>query len=781
MKNFLILSICVLAAWGVQARENREQPITWNAVKTGFVSSNLYVRQVTLAEDKTDVTMCYYMSKGRGVQLSPQSFLQVGDRQYKVRESSIGLGENYTLTADSVIFTATFEPVPLTTTAFDFVEPDGWMICKVRERGGVTANGIDDTYWRDATTGEWLLGIAADAVIVGGEVCPIVNRSERKDVFTLTLADGRRICIGKAKKGAREITIGQEKPVTCIQISRGTLSDYPTHDESDFADSGYRSGDSATVSGWLKGLPRAVCNGGLTVECHVGNFLKDEEETFVANADSLGRFEIKLPLLNTAIVYFSAKGFSFSAVLVPGERYFFLYDYAMGQKFWMGRDVRLQNEMLAHPLSRLPIHDIALNNETRKRGELDAVWVQQRCDSVHGLNLARAQQFLDKHPMLSRRYTTFVRSCIYAYQLFEMMQARYDVKNRELPQEYISRVAQLKDSVATPYTLTGSFYSSFVRDYFEQLRPDVNAYRERSVRRLANVGAVTLSEAERATLEQYAVEHASFLLTIRNGGRSYDEIIRMYNEFDARPISIQFDSLCRRIDAQLKLEMPLDKMRCLIDVADSLSIDSNLRDLVIARLCYYEINWKRMPLDSVVVALANAEIKNADIKALVNELNEKYIALVRRDISQSPCLRPNSDVEGLTDGEQILRKILEPYKGRIVYLDVWGTWCSPCKKKLKESPRVKKALADLDIVYLYLCNHSTDESWKNVIKEYDLLDDNCVHYNLPTEQQAAVERFIKLTGYPTYRLIDREGGIHELHWLHTDDMKKFRKTIENLK
>ncbi|MBP5716477.1 MAG: hypothetical protein J6W69_05115, partial [Bacteroidales bacterium] len=83
--------------------------------------------------------------------------------------------------------------------------------------------------------------------------------------------------------------------------------------------------------------------------------------------------------------------------------------------------------------------------------------------------------------------------------------------------------------------------------------------------------------------------------------------------------------------------------------------------------------------------------------------------------------------------------------------------------------------------YLYLCNRSSDESWKNVIKEYDLLGDSCVHYNLPDEQQVAIERFIKLTGYPTYRLIDREGGIHELHWLHADDLTKFRKTIENLK
>ena len=143
-------------------------------------------------------------------------------------------------------------------------------------------------------------------------------------------------------------------------------------------------------------------------------------------------------------------------------------------------------------------------------------------------------------------------------------------------------------------------------------------------------------------------------------------------------------------------------------------------------------------------------------------------------------IRPSTDVEGMSDGEKIFRKIIEPYKGRIIYLDIWGTWCSPCKRNLKESWKVKEALKDYDIVYLYLCNRSSEESWKNVIKEYNLTGDNCVHYNLPEDQQAAIEDYVGVNGYPTYKLIDKEGNIHDLHWLHADDMQSFVDTIDKM-
>ena len=63
---------------------------------------------------------------------------------------------------------------------------------------------------------------------------------------------------------------------------------------------------------------------------------------------------------------------------------------------------------------------------------------------------------------------------------------------------------------------------------------------------------------------------------------------------------------------------------------------------------------------------------------------------------------------------------------------------------------------------MYLANNSPVEAWKNCIQEYKLTEDNCVHYNLPPNQQAIFERHIKLSSYPAYRLISPEGNIMDL-------------------
>lgn len=82
---------------------------------------------------------------------------------------------------------------------------------------------------------------------------------------------------------------------------------------------------------------------------------------------------------------------------------------------------------------------------------------------------------------------------------------------------------------------------------------------------------------------------------------------------------------------------------------------------------------------------------------------------------------------------------------------------------LQQSKQEYESLKDYDLVYLYLANRSPEDAWKNVIKQYDVTSDNVVHYNLPADQQSAVEQFVGVNGYPTYRLIDRNGNLVDVN------------------
>ena len=161
------------------------------------------------------------------------------------------------------------------------------------------------------------------------------------------------------------------------------------------------------------------------------------------------------------------------------------------------------------------------------------------------------------------------------------------------------------------------------------------------------------------------------------------------------------------------------------------------------------------------------------------EQHNKYLAFEQKG-ANLPVFKSADNVANMTDGEKILRKIIEPYKGKIVLLDVWGTWCAPCKMALKDSQKEFEALKDYNIQYLYLANRSPEQAWKNVINEYKVTGNNVAHYNLPADQQSAVENFLKIHSYPSYRIIDTDGNIIDLD-VDARDFEATKRILDKLK
>ena len=115
-----------------------------------------------------------------------------------------------------------------------------------------------------------------------------------------------------------------------------------------------------------------------------------------------------------------------------------------------------------------------------------------------------------------------------------------------------------------------------------------------------------------------------------------------------------------------------------------------------------------------------------------------------------------------------------------VLLDIWGTWCGPCKDALSHSTEEYARLKDYDIEFLYLANQSPQESWENVIKEYNVSGDNVAHYNLPALQQSAIERHLDVHSFPTYKLFNRDGHLLDLE-VDARDLDQLIQLLEQLK
>ena len=143
-------------------------------------------------------------------------------------------------------------------------------------------------------------------------------------------------------------------------------------------------------------------------------------------------------------------------------------------------------------------------------------------------------------------------------------------------------------------------------------------------------------------------------------------------------------------------------------------------------------------------------------------------------------IKSSDNLKDISEGEALLKKIIEPYKGKFVLLDIWGTWCGPCKEALSHSTEEYARLKDYDIQYLYLANGSPQTVWETVIKEYNVSGPNVAHYNLPPKQQTAIEQYLNVHAWPTYKLFDRNGNLLDLK-VDPRDLETLAGYLEDMK
>ena len=772
-----LLSVIMLA---LVALTSQAQTKVWDNIVMGYANAPIIkVNRVAMYADRTDVGLHIDFRKGRQMGFTQGTALKADGKEYKVTGATvIKLGEPYTMTEDTLNLTLSFEPLPVTTQKFDFTSPDGMQLLNIRNANSLP-EGITNTYWRNEATGDWLIGITPNHVIYKNKVWDIVSQTEKKDAYTLTLAGGPTIMVSKIKKGMRSITIGKEKPIACSPITGKSLPEYPTKDlRTGFTDNGYRMGDSVTVIGWLKDMPAHAWQKGSEFQVGFENIITDKQESAYAKMDSLGRFTLKMPLLNTSQVFIDWGRTNQSTVLEPGKTYFFLNDFMTGQMLWMGDDVRVQNELIAYPHAW---PDDRIGHEAE--GRVSAMQFKVQTDNTRAANMANLQACIKEHPNLSQRYIDYVTGYYLTAQGESMMQARFSFPALALPQEYMDYVGQeLWRKTVRPYTLYRDF-GTFMRDYLDQLR---NSHQRSSgaetvaaIRKLEQQGIATLTTEESEALTRYETMLTTLESDLQKTGDS-KKIDSLVNAFNTNPNVVKIYNLFNRIGEPIKNELALTDIRHNLAVIDSVGCDQNLRDIFITRYLYRQIDITRQSLEPAKLAFAEQNVHLPAALAVVKDLNDKYLALQQHDITKSGNLKTNDDVASMSDGEQILRKLTEPYRGRLVLLDIWGTWCGPCKAALSHSQEEYERLKDYDLVYLYLANQSSDESWKNVIKEYNVTGENVVHYNLPADQQSAVEHFLQVHSFPTYKLIDRDGKVLDVN-ADPRDLEGLAKLLENLK
>ncbi len=179
---------------------------------------------------------------------------------------------------------------------------------------------------------------------------------------------------------------------------------------------------------------------------------------------------------------------------------------------------------------------------------------------------------------------------------------------------------------------------------------------------------------------------------------------------------------------------------------------------------------------------ANAGISETDFnntKALLKTgyLKERVMAEYYRKKAEQEVREVAKTPELKTEGDRLFDSMIKKFRGKVVYVDFWATWCGPCRSGIERIKPLKQEMKDEDIVFVYITNPTSPaKTYKEMIPGID-----GEHFKVSSDEWNYLTQKFNIYGIPHYALVDREGRVVDPHMMHLGNDQLKEVLMEQLK
>lgn len=153
--------------------------------------------------------------------------------------------------------------------------------------------------------------------------------------------------------------------------------------------------------------------------------------------------------------------------------------------------------------------------------------------------------------------------------------------------------------------------------------------------------------------------------------------------------------------------------------------------------------YKRFTEYEKMVATHGKYFVTSEEKKMLEEVRTKLIAMKEGADGYNFAF---PDTEG-----KIVK--LSDFKGKLVYIDVWATWCTPCKQEIPHLKTLEERMHGKDVVFISISTDKDDVRWCNFVKSQQLTGIQLI------DKTGELAKQYNFNGIPFFILLDKEGKV----------------------